>query len=51
MSRKERRAKARREKVENLHRPVKANNGVLIAVAIATVVVVVGTYFIRYSSN
>jgi hypothetical protein len=50
MSRKERRAKARRERVENLHRPVKANNGVLIAVAVATVVVVVATYFIRYSN-
>ncbi|MCL1967640.1 MAG: hypothetical protein FWF67_07125 [Fibromonadales bacterium] len=50
MSRKERRAKARREKIENLHKPVKANNGVLIIVAIATVVVVVATYFIRYSS-
>jgi hypothetical protein len=33
-----------------LHRPVKANNGVLIIVAIATVVVVVATYFIRYSN-
>jgi len=51
MSRRERREKARREKIENLHKPVKANNGVLIIVAIATVVVVVGTYFIRYSSN
>jgi len=50
MSRKERRAKARREKIENLHRPVKANNGVLIVVAIVTVVVVVATYFIRYSN-
>jgi len=49
MSRKERRAKARREKIENLHRPVKANNGVLIAVAIVTAIIVIATYFIRYS--
>lgn len=51
MSRKERRAKARREKVENLYRPVKANNGILIAIAIATAVIVVATYFIRYSGS
>jgi hypothetical protein len=50
MSRKERRAKNRREKIENLHRPVKANRGILIAVAIATVAVVIATYFIRYSN-
>jgi len=51
MSRKERRAKARREKIENLHKPIKANNKVLIIIAIATAVVVIGTYFIRYSGN
>ena len=50
MSRKERRAKARREKVENLHRPVKANHGVLITIAVVTVVIIIATYFIRYSS-
>jgi len=51
MSRKERRAKARREKIENLHKPIKANNKVLVIIAIATAVVVIGTYFIRYSGN
>jgi hypothetical protein len=51
MSRKERRAAARREKVEKLHRPVKANNGVIIVVAVATAVIVIATYFIRYGSN
>ncbi|MDR0517890.1 MAG: hypothetical protein LBH25_12680 [Fibromonadaceae bacterium] len=51
MSRKERRAKARRSKIENLHRPVKANNGILIAIAIATIVVVISTYFIRYGGQ
>jgi len=51
MGRKERRANARRAKIENLHRPVKANRGVLIAVAIFTMVVVVATYFIRYSNS
>jgi hypothetical protein len=50
MSRKERRAKARREKIENLHHPVKANKGVLIAVAIIAVVAVIATYFSRYSN-
>jgi hypothetical protein len=51
MSRKDRRAQARRNKIEDLHRPVKANNGVLIIVAIVTVVAVVATYFIRYSGQ
>jgi hypothetical protein len=51
MSRKERRAKARQNKIEDLHHPVKANNGVLIAVAVATVVAVIATYFIRYSGQ
>ncbi|MDR2582988.1 MAG: hypothetical protein LBC75_05855 [Fibromonadaceae bacterium] len=51
MSRKERRANARRAKIENLHKPVKANRGVLIAVAIFTVVIVIATYFIRYSNT
>jgi len=51
MSRKERRAKARREKIENLHKPVKANNRVLIAIAIATVIIVVATYAIRLGGN
>jgi hypothetical protein len=47
MSRKERRAKARREKIKHLHRPVKANRGVLIVIAIAAVVIVVATYAVR----
>jgi hypothetical protein len=34
-----------------LHKPVKANRGVLIAVAVFTVVVVIATYFIRYSNS
>jgi len=51
MSRKERRAKARREKVENLHKPIKANSKVLIIIAVITAVVVIGTYFIRYSGS
>jgi len=51
MSRKERRAKARREKIENLHKPVKANNGVLIAIAIAAVIIVVATYAIRLGGS
>jgi hypothetical protein len=50
MSRRERRANARRAKIENLHRPVKANRGILITVAIFTVIVVIATYFIRYSN-
>jgi len=51
MSRKERRAKARREKIENLRRPVKANNWVLIAIAAGTAIVVIATYFVRYSGQ
>jgi len=51
MSRRERRANARRAKIENLHKPVKANRGVLIAVAIFTVIIVIGTYFVRYSNS
>jgi hypothetical protein len=51
MSRKERRAKARQNKIGDLHHPVKANNGVLIAVAVITVVAVIATYFIRYSGQ
>jgi len=51
MSRKERRANARRAKIENLHKPVKANRGVLIAVALFTAVAVIATYFIRYSNS
>jgi len=51
MSRKERRENARRAKIENLHKPVKANSGVLIAVAIFTVVIVIATYVIRYSNS
>jgi len=47
MSRKERRAKARSEKIKNLYRPVKANNWVLIAIAIAAVVIVIATQIIR----
>ena len=51
MSRKERRAKARRAKIENLHRPVKANNKVLIVIAIITVILVIATFSIRYSGS
>ncbi len=51
MSRRERRANARRAKIENLHKPVKANRGVLITVAIFTVIIVIATYFIRYSNT
>jgi len=51
MSRRERRANARRAKIENLHKPVKANRGVLIGVAVFTAVVVIATYFIRYSNS
>jgi hypothetical protein len=49
MGRKERRAKARRSKIENLHRPVKANKGVLIALSIFVVVAVIATYFVKFS--
>ena len=48
MSRKERRAKARRAKIENLHKPVKANNKVLVVIAIITAVLVIGTFSIKY---
>jgi hypothetical protein len=51
MSRKERRAKARREKVENLHRPVKANRGILIIFAIAIVIIVIATQVITFGGN
>jgi hypothetical protein len=51
MGRKERRAKAPRSKVENLHRPVKGNKGVLAAIAIFVVIAVIATYFIRFSAG
>jgi len=51
MSRKERRAKARREKIENLHRPVKANHGVLITIAVVTIIIIIASYFIRFSGS
>jgi hypothetical protein len=49
MSRRERRMKARREKIENLHRPVKASRGVLITIAIIAAIVVIVTQFVKYS--
>ncbi len=50
MSRRERRAKARREKIENLHKPVKASRNVLIIIAIIAAIVIIGTQFIKYSN-
>lgn len=51
MARKERRAKARREKIQNLHRPVKASRGALVAIGIAAVIIVLATYAIKFGSN
>ena len=51
MSRKERRAKARRSKIENLHKPVKASRGVIIALAIVAAIIVVATQAIRLSGS
>jgi len=51
MSRKERRAKARRSKIENLHKPVKAHSGILIAIAIAAVIIVIATQAIRLGGS
>jgi hypothetical protein len=51
MSRKERRAKARSEKIENLYRPVKANHWVLIAIAVAAAIIVIVTQAIRFGGN
>jgi hypothetical protein len=49
MSRRERRIKARREKIENLHKPVKASRGVLITIAIIAAIVVIATQVIKFS--
>ena len=51
MSRKERRAKARREKIKNLYRPVKANHWVLIAIAVVAAIIVIVTQAIKFGGN
>ena len=51
MARKDRRAKARRTKMKDLHRPVKASRGALIALAIVAAVVVIVTQAIRLSGS
>ncbi|GHV11189.1 hypothetical protein AGMMS49938_01430 [Fibrobacterales bacterium] len=51
MSRKERRAKERNEKVKNLHKPVKANPKVLWAIAIITAIVVIASYSVRFMNE
>jgi len=50
MSRKERRAKARREKIKNLYRPVKASNWVLIAIAVAAVAIVITAQIMKWGN-
>jgi len=49
MSRRERRANARRAKIENLHKPVKANRGVLIAIFTVAIILIIATQFVKYS--